>query len=56
MNNLHQGARFNDDSREQVVVRVHGGRFAANVAEYFAVTLRTVGQWMVQAMQALEGK
>jgi transposase len=48
MNNPHQGARLTVHSREQIVARVLSGRTAAEVAAAFAVSIRTVWNWLAR--------
>ena len=48
MNNPHQGARLTVYSREQIVVRLLAGQTAAEVAAAFAVSVRTVRNWLAR--------
>ena len=48
MNNPHHGARLTVHSREQIVRRISSGQSAAEVAEAFAVSVRTVRKWLAR--------
>ena len=48
MNNPHHGARLTVYSREQIVARIQSGQTAAEVAEAFAVSVRTVRKWLAR--------
>jgi len=48
MNNPHQNARLTACSREQVVARVRAGQSAAEVAEAFGVSVRTIRKWLAR--------
>jgi transposase InsO family protein len=48
MNNPHHGARLTVYSREQIVTRVIAGQKAAEVAEAFGVSIRTVRKWLAR--------
>ncbi|MES2144627.1 MAG: helix-turn-helix domain-containing protein [Pseudomonadota bacterium] len=48
MNNPHHGARLTVHSREQIVARVVSGQSAAEVALAFAVSVRTVRNWLAR--------
>lgn len=48
MNNPHQNARLTVYSREQIVARIAAGQTAAEVAEAFGVSVRTVRKWVAR--------
>lgn len=48
MNNPHQNARLTVYSREQIVARVAAGQTAAEVAEAFGVSVRTIRKWVAR--------
>lgn len=48
MNNSHHGARLTVYSREQIVARVLGGQPAAEIADAFGVSVRTVRKWVAR--------
>lgn len=48
MNNTHQHARLIVCGREQIVARVAADQNAAEVAQAFGVSVRTVRKWLAQ--------
>ena len=48
MNNPHKNARLTLSSREQIVARIASGQSAAEVAEAFGVSVRTVRKWLAR--------
>lgn len=51
MNNPHHNARLTVYSREQIVSRIGSGQSAAEVAEAFGVSVRTVRKWVARYRQ-----
>jgi DNA-binding transcriptional regulator YiaG len=48
MNNPHQNARLTRHRREQIVARVVWGQSAAEVAAAFALSVRTLRNWLAR--------
>ena len=48
MDNPHQNARLTVYGREQIVARVAAGQSAAEVAQAFGVSVRTVRKWLAR--------
>lgn len=48
MNNPHHGARLTVHSRELIVARIAQGQAAAEVADAFGVSVRTVRKWLAR--------